>query len=100
MESKLQGIDHVTLLVADVARTARWYQTSFQCELIEESPTRAVLKFENLKLVLALPSQQAQHIAFVRSDASTFGELAPTDDGRASTYLSDPSGNLVEIINE
>ncbi len=98
MENNLQAVDHLTLLVADVVKTARWYQSSFHCELIEQTPTRAVIRFANLNLVLCLPSQQAQHLAFSRVDAATFGALSPADDGRLSTYLSDPSGNLVEII--
>ena len=96
--SQLQNVDHITLAVSDIAKTLHWYQTSFACNVLEQSTTRGVLEFGNLRIVLVLPSQQPQHLAFEREDAKTFGPLAPSDDGRLSLYLSDPAGSLVEII--
>lgn len=94
----LDEIDHVAVVVADLKQASHWYQTSFACELISEGKTETVLRFRNLKISLVLPSQQKAHVAYLRSDAATFGELRPKSDGSLSTFVSDPTGNIVEIV--
>ena len=98
MDEKLQNVDHITLPVSDIQKTLHWYQTSFRCKVLEQTATRGVVQFENVRVVFVLPSQQPQHLAFERVDARDFGPLAPSDDGRLSLYVSDPAGSLVEII--
>ena len=91
-------IDHIAVTVADLERSVRWYTTSFGCELLRRDKTQAVLRFANVDLVLTLPSSIPDHVAFCRKDASALGELHELADGRRSTFVSDPTGNPVEII--
>lgn len=97
---ELDSIHHLTIHVSDVARAVRWYSTSFHCDVVLEEPTFAELRFENLLLRLCLPSQEPQHIGFEREDAASFGVLGAGRDGRRSLYLADPTGNVVELIED
>lgn len=97
---KLDRIDHVAMNVADLQRAKRWYLSSFQCDLLYESSSEAVLQFGNIRLALVLPSDQQTHVAYLRPDAAAFGALMPQHGGHRSTYVSDPSGNIVEIVEE
>ena len=91
-------IDHIAINVADIAAAVAWYKTSFSCEVESESATAAVLRFANVRLSLVLPNREQPHVAVEKSDASTYGELRDRADGRRSTYVSDPTGNLVELL--
>ena len=91
-------IDHVALAVADIPASVRWYTTSFNCEVVFSNETEAIIEFENVKLQLLLPSQMPSHVAFCRSDAKLFGELRDNRDKTRSCYVSDPTGNPVEIV--
>jgi len=97
-EEKLASIDHVTINVADVERAVSWYRTSFACEIISQDKVSAILQFANMTLTLMLPSQEPPHLAFVKADADTYGELFEKRDGKKSTFVSDPTGNMVELI--
>ncbi len=96
--TELDRIDHITLQVADISASLRWYQTSFRCEVLQQDKFRARLRFENVELTLILPSQEPPHIAFFRDDAATLGALRPRPDGRHSTFIADPTGNPIEIV--
>ena len=94
----LTTINHITICVSNIEQAVNWYQTSFACELIRYEPTMAILEFANLKLVLALPSQERPHLAFDRDNAESFGELKEMNDGSLGTYIADPTGNIVELV--
>ena len=94
----LDRIDHITLQVADIEASIRWYQSSFRCELIQQDRFRARLKFDNVELTLILPSQEPPHLAFYRDDAHTLGALRLRPDGRHTTFIADPTGNPIEIV--
>lgn len=95
---RLDSLHHVAIPVADLKRAIQWYATSFRCEVIFEEETQAILQFSNVRIVLVMPSQQPPHVAFPKVDAHRFGELMVRKDGTISTYLSDPTGNVVELI--
>ena len=96
----LDRIDHITLQVADIEASIRWYQSSFHCELMQQDRFRARLRFDNVELTLILPSQEPPHLAFYRADAHTLGALRLRPDGRHSTFIADPTGNPIEIVGE
>lgn len=91
-------IDHVAILVADLEQSIHWYTTSFGCELIHRGKTLAIISFRNVKLVLSLPSEQRPHIAISKDNASEFGEIMEQSDLCTSTFISDPTGNLIELV--
>lgn len=100
MPVELSSIEHVAICVANVKQAVNWYQTSFNCTVVFEDITQALLEFKNIRLALVLPSQQPPHLAFRRKDAETLGTLLKQRDGESSTFLSDPTGNLIEIMTE
>jgi catechol 2,3-dioxygenase-like lactoylglutathione lyase family enzyme len=94
----LDSIHHLAIPVRDVAEAVQWYTSHFQCTISYQDPTWALLEFANLKLALVIPSQHPGHIAFVIPDAEKYGTLKPHRDGTRSCYISDPSGNAVELL--
>lgn len=97
---QLTTVDHITINVANLDAAIAWYQTSFSCELLQRNSTLAVLKFNNLNVTLALPSSERAHVAYLKSNAAEFGELTPNFEGNSSTYLADPTGNIVELVEK
>jgi catechol 2,3-dioxygenase-like lactoylglutathione lyase family enzyme len=67
---ELTEIDHITLVVADLEQSINWYQSSFSCEVLYKARTLAVLLFNNIKLILSLPSEQRPHIAYKKETAN------------------------------
>ena len=100
MKEQLNLVDHIALNVADISRAVHWYTTSFNCKLVYQNASEAMIQFGNIRLQLILPSQVPQHIALRRPDAGSFGELRESQAGFVSTFVSDPTGNMIEIINE
>ena len=98
MSSPLSRVHHIALSVADIAKSVQWYTTSFDCEVLDQQKQFAILQFENLKLVLTLPSLDPPHTAFERPDAEKYGEIRPRVDGVQSTFVADNSGNMIEIV--
>ena len=94
----LSQIHHVAIGVADIKKSMKWYMTSFECRVIYESPREAVLQFANIRLSLVLPSHEPPHVAFERDDAATLGELRERNDDIWSTFLADPTGNVIEVV--
>lgn len=97
MEERLDRIHHVTLAVSDLDRAIEWYTTSFACTLLERDRLFAVLQFENILLILTLPSLQPTHLCYLKADAASYGELRERATGMVSTFVSDPLGNPVEL---
>jgi catechol-2,3-dioxygenase len=94
----LDSIHHLAICVADLESSISWYQTSINCELIYRDKSHAVLRLKNLDLHLVLPSSEQPHFAILREDAATLGELSTHPMGFESTVISDPSGNIVEVV--
>jgi catechol 2,3-dioxygenase-like lactoylglutathione lyase family enzyme len=97
-ETALDSIHHVAVEVKDVKAAVDWYRRNFQCKVSYQDDTWAMLDFANLKMALVIPSQHPAHVAFVHPEAETFGPLKPHRDGTRSVYVTDPSGNAVEIL--
>jgi extradiol dioxygenase family protein len=95
--NKLDTLDHVAVAVSDIGTAVDWYQKTFRCEVSYQDNTWALLDFENVKLALVMPDQHPPHIAVLRNDAESFGELTIHRDGTRSCYIKDPYGNAVEI---
>ena len=94
----LDVIDHVAIPVTDVAAAIEWYTNTFRCEVSYRDDTWALLKFDNIRLALVIPSQHPAHIGFVSGEAEKFGALKLHRDGTRSCYVGDPAGNSVEIL--
>ena len=95
---QLDRMDHVAISVNDIAATVDWYREQFNCEIVYQDETWAMVKFENITLAFVIPAQHPPHIAFVKEDAEKYGELEGHRDGTASVYIKDVADNAVEIM--
>ena len=95
----IEKLHHIAVTVTDVPAAVRWYKEHFDLIVNYADDTWASLQFENIALALIKPEQHPRHIAVERSNAKNFGPLTRHRDGTASTYIIDPWGNTVEILD-
>lgn len=95
----LDSVHHVAIVVQDIAQAVDWYRNTFRCEIAYQDETWALLRFANLGLALVVPHQHPGHLGFVTPRAAEFGTLKRHRDGTESIYISDPSGNAVELLS-
>lgn len=99
-KAALDAIDHIAVAVSDVAAAVAWYTKMFNCSILYQDATWAFLKFNNISLALVIPEQHPSHIAMAVEDAKKYGQLKTHRDGTRSVYVSDPSGNAVELLDK
>ena len=90
----MEKIDHIAIVVPNIARAVKWYTNNFDCETKYKDKTWAILEFDNIDLALVLPHEHPPHIAFV--DESIKGEKHK--DGSEYIYDHDTFGNIIEKI--
>ena len=95
----LDSMHHVAVEVKDIATSVDWYREKFRCEIDYQDDTWAFLRFANLHLALVLPGHHPPHIAFSSAAAIDHPGLKPHRDGTRSVYISDDSGNSVELMD-
>ena len=97
---ELDRIDDIAIPVDDVAAAVEWYKERFRCEIGYQDETWALLNFANARLAFVIAEQHPPHLGFTHPNAESFGPLKSHRDGTRSTYISDPSGNAVELLAE
>ena len=95
---ELDAVDHVALSVTDIREALDWYHRHFQCDVLYQDDTWALVQFSNIKLALVIPSQHPPHLGLVTPKAADFGALKPHRDGTRSVYITDPAGNSLELL--
>ncbi|QDT37334.1 VOC family protein [Stratiformator vulcanicus] len=95
---ELDALHHVAIEAEDIAAAVEWYRKTFRCDVTYQDDTWAMLKFANMSLALVTPGQHPMHIGFVTPEAESYGELKTHRDGTKSIYISDPTGNAVELL--
>jgi extradiol dioxygenase family protein len=95
--NEFDTVDHIAVSVSDVKGTVEWYLRNFNCKVAYQDETWALLEFANIRVAFVLPQQHPPHFALLR-DPSIYGEPKTHRDGTRSVYLSDPSGNSVEVL--
>ena len=99
--TQLDTLHHVAISVkdpADLVKTVEWYRATFNVGTGYQDETWALLHFANISLALVVPGQHPPHLCVTREDAEKFGELKTHRDGTRTVYVSDPSGNVVEVL--
>lgn len=86
----MDRLHHVAVTVPNIHDAVIWYLRKFDCEMVYQDETWALLQFENVALALVSPDQHPPHFAIERDDAGLFGPLNVHRDGTASVYLTDP----------
>lgn len=98
-------MDHVAVPTTDVPGLADYYVREFGAQILYADDTWAFLRVGQGKLALVRPEQHPPHVA-LRVDLPTLEAAAkragiPIDthrDGTAGIYVTDPAGNVVELI--
>jgi len=97
---KLDRLHHIAIVVEDIDRAIRWYQSQFNASLIYADNTWAMLGFENIELALVKAEQHPPHFAVIYEEAEKYGPLTRHRDGSESVYIKDSEGNSVELIRQ
>ena len=64
MGLELKKIDHIALQVDDVNKSVEWYVEKYECEVLYNDDTWALLQFDNIKVALVVEEEHPFHIAF------------------------------------
>jgi|TARA_B110000438_G_scaffold35582_1_gene35289 catechol 2,3-dioxygenase-like lactoylglutathione lyase family enzyme len=91
-------IDHLAICTDDIAKSVIWYIDNFNCNILYQDKSWAMLEFDNVKLALVLPDQHPFHFAILKDDVESYGEPVTHRDGSVSVYVKDRSGNNIEIL--
>ena len=92
----MEKIDHIALVVSNVSKAVRWYESNRDCKIKYQDDTWALLEFDNIDLALVSASEHPPHIAFV--DENLKEEQVPHRDGSKAKYEHDGFGNIIEKI--
>jgi catechol 2,3-dioxygenase-like lactoylglutathione lyase family enzyme len=95
----LDRLHHVAISVRDIAEAVDFYRSTFRCEIAYQDATWALLRFANVGVALVLPNQHPPHLGFVTAMAHQYAPLKRHRDGTESVYISDPTGNSVELLS-
>ena len=99
-DQKLDSIHHVAIVVDDVDRAIRWYQSNLQTSLVYADDSWAMLAFENISLALVKAEQHPPHLAVEYEQADQYGPLKRHRDGTESIYIKDSEGNSIELLRQ
>lgn len=97
---------HVAIQVSDIKQSIEWYRERFEDFSVEYSDeTWAIMNVCGVRLALVMPNQHPRHIAFqaeMRDLHEDFmnKKMKKHRDGTQSLYISDPDGNIIEILSE
>lgn len=94
----MDTIHHIAIQVDNIQQSLDWYTTQFDIKVVYQDDTWALLQFFNVSLALVLPQQHPGHFAIVSDHAERYGPLKIHRDGTASVYITDPTGNTIEMI--
>jgi catechol 2,3-dioxygenase-like lactoylglutathione lyase family enzyme len=99
-EAELDWVHHLAIEVDDVGAAVAWYAGRFRCRVAYGDASWALLEFENLSVALVTRGDHPPHFGVCRRDAAAFGEIRTHRDGVRYVYVTDPSGNTVEVVEE
>ena len=97
-KERLSKIDHMAIQVDDIPAAIAWYREHWDCVIEWSDESWAMLKFDNTRLALVLPSQHPPHVSFLSDQPENFGPTKYHRDSTVSTYIKDPWGNDIELI--
>lgn len=98
-------LDHVAVVVKDIAESLEWYKTNLNAQVLYADETWAFLRAGQGKIALVMAHQHPPHVA-VRVNEQQLHELASAKDttidkhrdGTQGFYFDDPNGNVIEVI--
>ena len=99
VDRRHDSLHHVACTFRIVPVAVQWYQSRFRCEITYEDETWALLRFSNSDLALIRGGDHPPHIGIVTETALEVGPMTTHRDGTQSVYITDPSGNAVELLD-
>jgi catechol 2,3-dioxygenase-like lactoylglutathione lyase family enzyme len=96
-KSGFDALDRVAVSVQNIEESVNWYTSRFQCRVVYQDATGALLEFGNVRLAFVIPAQHPPHIAIL-GDPRSYGLPVSHRDGTSSVYIQDPNGAHVEIL--
>ena len=102
MSDQLSKIDHLAIIVNDIASSVEFYTENYNCSVKHQDETWAMLQFSNINLALVLEDEHPNHFALVdRSLPEKYPDkIKYHRDGIGYIYKKDPSGNHIEILDQ
>lgn len=112
LDFKTAIIDHVSIQVADMRRSAEFYQKMFGFKVISEDKPLGILRLGTTKTLVSLNTQSpagiVDHFAigvprFTKEAATRYAMqngAAPLDDPYAGLHVKDPDGINVQIFDQ
>ena len=112
LDFKTAIIDHVSIQVADMQRSAEFYQKMFGFRVISEDKPLGILRLGTTKTLVSLNTQRPAGIvdhfaigvaAFTKEAAARYAVqngAAPLDDPYAGLHVKDPDGINVQIFDQ
>jgi catechol 2,3-dioxygenase-like lactoylglutathione lyase family enzyme len=98
-------LDHVAIQTADIPGSVAFYKNNFGATVLYEDASWAFLRLGQGKLALVNPQQHPAHVALrvdlpqLQAMAAECGQSIKVHrDGTRGIYMTDPSGNKVELI--
>lgn len=91
-------IDHLAITVKDIKNSAQYYSSNFNCKVLYQDSTWAMLEFSNVKLSLVKSNQHPAHFAILNDDIKKDKTAKIHRDNSVSKYIKDIDGNYIEII--
>ena len=98
-------LDHVAIQTTNIAATADYYVRQFGAEVLYMDKSWAFLRLGQGKIALVRPDQHPAHLALratlpelETASADSGVSIKTHRDGTQGIYLTDPSGNRVELI--
>ena len=92
-------LHHVGIVVKDIKRSVAWYTTQFNVKTEYMDDSWAMVTFPNGgRLSFVLKEQHPAHFCLETPDAGWYGELKEHRDGTRTSYITDPDGNVVELL--
>jgi catechol 2,3-dioxygenase-like lactoylglutathione lyase family enzyme len=94
----MDNVRYVAVPVADIKTAVGWYRRHFEVHTLHEDQSWAMLRFANVDIALVLPGAHPPLLAIDRFDAEAYGRLQRHRDGTASACVTDPAGNVIEVM--
>ena len=91
-------IDHLAITVKDIKKSAQFYNANFNCTILYQDSTWAILEFANVKLSLVKSSQHPPHFAILDDEIKKDITAKTHRDNSVSKYIKDIDGNFIELL--
>ena len=93
-------LDHIAITVKDIEKSLNWYTRKFNASVLYKDDTWGMMEIAGTKIALTLKSQHPPHFAFSVDSVDDIpsSEMGVHRDASIYSYISDPDGNVVEVL--